>query len=634
MTTANDDNSVDAYYRQQIESLDAQIAEIGTKDRQLSRMRGIVFLVSLAFFLGGITGYGNILFVLAGLVFIGFVAVIGYHESVQRKRDLATTQRTLFEMQQNRIERNWASLPKETLQLSDAAQGLVADGSSPVLDQSVTADLDVFGAGSIWQLLNRAATPLGQKTMHDWLRNPASCDEIRLRQAAVKKLSADPEFCQRLFHSGQMLCEGHSNTIAFLEWAEGESWLGKRANVKWATRLLTAAMILLPVCLVMHWLPAGWAFVALGVVAVNVIVNMIWIGDVHNLYNRISAGKYDMLYYTELFRAVAELPDDTPKLAALKSQMQIGDVGFEEALGKLQRILKFTNGRKSGLLGLPWLCAQILWFWDFHVLGWLEQWQAQFGKNVRTWFEAVAELESLASLATLAHDNPAWQFPTVDEAESKVAAAGMGHALLPPTQCVLNDVELGPQGTFLMVTGSNMSGKSTLLRSIGVNALLAQAGGPVCAKSFRLPPVELATSMRVTDSLNSGVSYFMAELKRVKSIVDRARELDDTSKPRQLYLLDEILQGTNSAERHVAVTRILGHLLRTRAIGAVSTHDLELADSSEIKNDCQLVHLRETIEKTDAGDKMRFDYIVRPGVTPTTNALRLLEMVGLGEGHS
>lgn len=631
MHTANDTNSVDAYYRRQIESLDASIVEVATKDRQLSRLRGIAFLIALAFFLGWLTGYGIILLVLAALAFAGFVAVIGYHEHVHREKDVATTHRTLLQMQRDRIAREWESLPKETRQLSEAAQSLVAESPPSVLDESVVADLDVLGAGSVWQLLNRAATPLGQKTLHDWLRNPASCEEIRLRQAAVKKLKDDPEFCQRLSHNGQMLCEGHSNTLEFLRWAEGESWLGPRANVKWATRLLTAIMVLLPICLVMQWLPAGWFFVMFAVVAVNVIVNMIWIGDVHDLFNRISAGKYDMLYYTELFRAVAELPDDIPKLAVLKSKMQIGEVGFEEVLGKLQRVFRFTNGRKSGLLGVFWLVAQILWFWDFHVLVWLEEWQTQFGKSVRTWFEAVGELESLTSLATLSHDNPSWQFPTVDEAEPKVVAKEMGHALLAPAQCVLNDVELGPQGTFLMVTGSNMSGKSTLLRSIGVNALLGQAGGPVCAKTFRLPPVELATSMRVTDSLNSGVSYFMAELKRVKSIVDRARALDDNSRPRLLYLLDEILQGTNSAERHVAVTRILRHLLRTRAIGAVSTHDLELADSSEIKSDCQLVHLRETIEKTTSGDEMKFDYIVRPGVTPTTNALRLLEMVGLGE---
>ena len=247
---------------------------------------------------------------------------------------------------------------------------------------------------------------------------------------------------------------------------------------------------------------------------------------------------------------------------------------------------------------------------------------------------AVGQLEAISSLATLAHDHPDWALPVVAEADKPIVhAAGIGHPMLPDDVCVRNDVTIGPPGTFLLVTGSNMSGKSTLLRSLGVNIALAQAGGPVCAETFRLPPLKLATSMRISDSLSEGVSFFMAELKRLKQIVDQCREIESAREWTLMYLLDEILQGTNSAERHIAVSQVIKHLVRHRAIGAVSTHDLELASSPQIIDACQTVHFRETIDGQGAGREMKFDHRMRPGVTPTTNALKLLELVGLGEAE-
>ncbi len=176
-----------------------------------------------------------------------------------------------------------------------------------------------------------------------------------------------------------------------------------------------------------------------------------------------------------------------------------------------------------------------------------------------------------------------------------------------------------------------MSGKSTLLRAIGVNAVLAQAGAPVCAEQLSMPPVALATSMRVRDSLESGVSFYMAELMRLKEIVDLARDADPTKDRALLYLLDEILLGTNSKERHIAVVRVLRHLLHHGTIGAVSTHDLDLATSQRLAGACRCVHFRETLHDRHAERPMTFDYKLRPGVATTSNALKLLELVGLDD---
>jgi DNA mismatch repair ATPase MutS len=211
--------------------------------------------------------------------------------------------------------------------------------------------------------------------------------------------------------------------------------------------------------------------------------------------------------------------------------------------------------------------------------------------------------------------------------EDRFAARALGHPLIPEDRRVPNDVEIGPPGTVLLVTGSNMSGKSTLLRAIGINAVLAQAGGPVCAAALRMPPVELATSILVEDSLAGGVSFFMAELLRIRGVVEAADRTHAEGRI-LLYLLDEVLRGTNSSERQVAVRRVLLHLLRQGALGAVSSHDLELAEITELKAASRPVHFQETLHP-GGETAMTFDYTMRPGIATTTNALALMELVGL-----
>ena len=616
------------FYRTEIAEVDRHLDFVQRRDRQLSHARGWVFLLSFGLFLGWATGFGTWLLMSSIVVFSAFVAVLTYHEQVQRTLKREQTRRAILASQVARIGRDWESLGTETHQPRNVVAAKIQQ-SEFVLDEVVVSDLDLFGAGSLWSLVNQAITPWGQLTLHRWLRNPAAPEEVALRHAAVQWLVNRPKFCLDLYLNGRLLADLRDNNTEFVAWAEGPIWSRDHQVQIWIFRAFAVAITSVIVGLILGWLMPGWVLVAMGLFVANVVCNMLWIGNVHDRFNQISSGKYDLQYFIELFRAVDSLPDELPRLAQLKSKMTTGEVTFEMSLGKLRRILAFANGRKAGLLAVPWLVVQILWFWDFHVLLWLEQWQSRFGPHVRHWFEAVGELEAMASLATLSHDHPQWAFPTVDYGESKLSAKAMGHVLLPPDRCVTNDVQIGPRGSFLLVTGSNMSGKSTLLRAVGINTLLAMAGGPVCAAEFRLPPVEIATSMRVTDSLNSGVSFFMAELQRVKLIVDRAQQLHQSNAPCLLYLLDEILQGTNSAERHVAVTRILQHLLHTRALGAISTHDLELASATELQKYHQLVHLRETIEQTADGERMRFDYVLHDGVTPTTNALRLLDMVGL-----
>jgi DNA mismatch repair ATPase MutS len=322
---------------------------------------------------------------------------------------------------------------------------------------------------------------------------------------------------------------------------------------------------------------------------------------------------------------------DAKLLSDIRLTLSDSQQSAADAMIRLNRIMKWATLRTSGLFFLVYCIGQFLFMWDVHVLRWLESWKRRHAGDVAGWFSAIGSWESLSSLSQLAHDHPDWCWPELTRSDEPkmFVAERLGHPLIERQSRVANDVQLGPTGTVLLVTGSNMSGKSTLLRSMGINITLAQAGSAVCATSMQLPPVQIETSMRISDSLASGVSFFMAELKRLKEIVDLADQFSRDHSRTLLYLLDEILQGTNSTERHIAVQRVLKHLLAAEAIGAISTHDLDLANAEGIKQAMQPVHFRESFHDTPSGKEMTFDYKMRKGVATTTNALKLLELVGL-----
>jgi DNA mismatch repair ATPase MutS len=314
-----------------------------------------------------------------------------------------------------------------------------------------------------------------------------------------------------------------------------------------------------------------------------------------------------------------------PALDALQVRLGTGERGAPAMLRRLGRLAGMAIP-PSSVLYIP---IQALTMWDIHILAALERWKREGGDHARDWLEVLGEAEALAALAGLRFDNPAWVFPVIEPEGDAFRATLLGHPLLRDDGRVRNDVTVGPPGTFLLVTGSNMSGKSTLLRAIGVNAVLAQAGGPVCADVLALPPVELWTSARVQDSLERGVSFFLAELQRLKLIVDAATRARKRDGPRVMYLLDEILQGTNTVERSIAARRVIAYLVDQGAIGAVSTHDLALADDPRLAQSAETVHFTDTVGEGPHAPPMSFDYRLRPGVATTTNALRLMRLIGL-----
>ena len=600
-------------YRQRRSTFEAEEKRLARISFRYSLLRGALFF--------GFAGCLAVILVRAGSAFlpgwwigaaawlVAFFAVLPVHDRVIGAMRRAADLRTLNDEALDRLARSWDRLP--------IPQTSVAGTNGPL-----ARDLDLFGRASLFQLLGTVHTPPGKATLAGWLLQPAAPDVIAARQEVVAELAPEVDFRQQIEVRARPLDRIPPDTGQFLEWAEGEPWLLVRPALLWATRLLPIITIGLLVAAGISDLPLS---PGLFFVTVNLVLSYRLRERLEETLNRVSAREGELLRYAEAMEKAAGRPAKAEMLRRNAGLLSSEGVPAHRWMDLLHRRVVMSDARHSALLHFP---LQLLLLWDFHMVWLLELWQRAAGRRVRGWLAALGEVEALAALAGLSFDNPDWVFPVVAVAEDSIVARGLGHPLIAAEQRVANDIEVGPPGTFLLVTGSNMSGKSTMLRAVGINTVLALAGGPVCAAEMRLPPVEIATSILIEDSLAAGVSFFMAEVLRIQTVVAAADRSAGEGR-RLLYLLDEILRGTNSSERQVAVRRVVRHLLRHGAIGAISTHDLQLAEIEELRAVSRPVHFRETIHPGGEGPAMTFDYKMRPGVATTVNALKLMELVGL-----
>lgn len=529
-----------------------------------------------------------------------------------------------------RIDRDWDHLP-------------VSEVSAPDDRLVASRDLDLFGKASLCHLICHARTPWGLERIADWIARPADRDALDRRQDAVKELTPQIEYRERLEVAASFVESLGEQSARFAAWVKDrrdEHWL---VPATWFARFQTAAAIVAIVWFAFanESRPVP-GFILVALVLVNLIFSVAFLGRVHTLFAVVAEGADDVGRYRRLIEAAADITPMARDLVRLKERAAHGRRGIV-LLGRLTWLSKFQHLRFAVLFASPpvififllYLFVQFVLLWDFHVASALSVWRRRFGTVIDDALQAVGELEALSSLASIAYLHPDWSFVRLRSDDKRVLEAeAIGHPLLRPEHCVRNDVAVGPPGTVLIVTGSNMSGKSTLLRAIGTNVVLAQAGGPVCARSLVMPRLEVATVMRVTDSLEAGISLFMAELLGIRRVVDAADRLSPTGSDSHddrvlLFLLDEILLGTNNAERQMAAVGILEYLLTKNAIGAVSTHDLDLVKHPSIAEGCRNVYFRESFVGDGPSPRMVFDYLMRPGVAPTTNVPFLLKAVGL-----
>jgi hypothetical protein len=604
-------------YEQRVDRFAGICQELAGQSRRISHLRAIVFAALVAIGLV-IERRPGPLSIAAGLgLFALFVFLVVRHSRLRQREEWYRQLVAVNREGLHRLDRAWDELPRH----------------SPVRDVSshpYAADLDLFGRASLTQILGPVGSAIGAATLESWLLRRGDATDIPARQAAVRELAPLHDLREALAINGRRTRAVRQQDVdRFLRWAESGTWLTGRS---W----LVASSWLLPL--------ATWTLLILHIA--GVIGSALWLVPVlmtavlyfttGNAVRRLLDGAFGregmFAHYPELIRLITAASFTSALLQQEQARLRQEDEPADAQLGRLRRLMHLADLRLSSLHFPVYLVTA----WDVHILGKLERWQAAAGHDVRDWLNAVGEFEALAAIATLAHDQPDWTFPLIDPAgEQVLRATALGHPLLAEGVRVTNDVAVGPPGSFLLVTGSNMSGKSTLLRSIGINAVLAQAGAPVCAAAMSMPSLDVHTSIRVQDSLARGVSYFMAELERLKQIVDAAQEDAGDEGVTLLFLLDEILHGTNTAERRIAARRVIRFLVDAGAIGVVTTHDLELAEETVLAPAARLVHFRESFAD-DSGDAaaLTFDYQLREGIATSTNALVLMKLVGLPDEDS
>jgi len=591
------------------EKHERRLAELDAEARRLDQSIRSVGTSRLLAILAAATLWGGVIFSSRGtlanaaaagltLVFVGLVVV---HARMHRRAERLEAAIRYHRVALERLQGRFAHHPSRGDRFLEAGH-------------PYAEDLDVFGPKSLFQLLDFTFTKTGETKLASWLGVPSERVDILERQAAVRELADLDALREDLAAEGMLLDDEKPDSSRLVAWAEGAEASPFPASLGFLRWMLPATTIGLFVLARLDRLPdSAWLLTA----GVTLLFGMSRLPKVEPIAEAVSSRERALDRYRAIFDLVERADFRSPRLVALKAAFGDGEARTSRAIARLSSIVGLFDARRNEVF--RFFIGPVL-LWDWHCLAALERWRADHGTRVRQWLDALGEIEALVSLATYAADRPEHAFPILVD-EPSFEAKKLGHPLLPPDRCVRNDVRLDGPGTALLVTGSNMSGKSTLMRAIGINVVLAMAGAPVCAEALVVSSFELRTSMRIRDSLEEGISHFYAELlklKRVLAGLDQPRPL--------LFLLDEILHGTNSRERRIGARNVLRHLLERGAMGAISTHDLGLVDvGPDLDARVRKVHLAEQVHD----GQMSFDYRLRPGVVQSSNALRLMRMVGI-----
>jgi hypothetical protein len=532
--------------------------------------------------------------------------VVAHGRATERVEELDTAV-GFYDRGLQRIDGAWAGTGNQSTDLA-----------SP--DHPYAVDLDLFGKGSLFELLCTTHTGIGERRLANWLLEPASPHEVKKRQSAVEELEPNLTLRESVAVSG-----AGTPTVAADElsrWGEGKAVFGSpmARALRFVAVVLGTAMVLMLI---------AWRLDRVGPVGVvgAFAANLIFLGVVRKSTNRVLSGlskaSGELSVLVTLLRHLEQSAFESPKLEELRQQLVVDSITASVAVGRLRRLTSWVESRDNMLFGL----VSILLVLPVHFALSAEKWRARFGKGVRRWVDDAGELEALCALAAYAYEHPGDIFPELvqrgdeEEEECLLDARSIGHPLLDPRKCVTNDVTIDSPVRAWIVSGSNMSGKTTLLKAVGVNAVLAMAGGKVRAESFRIRPVQVGATIHIEGSLQAGRSRFYAEVRRLKQLMDLA-----SGDLTLLFLLDEVLHGTNSNDRRAGAIALLERFFEKSAFGLVTTHDLGVAEGAGKLGDRVLNH--HFIDHVEDG-KLSFDYKLRQGVVPRGNALQLMREVGL-----
>jgi len=558
----------------------------------------------------------SILWVLVPIAAFALLVVI--HERLLKELERRRRAARFFEKALLRLDGTWAGTGEAGERYNDAAH-------------PYAADLDLFGQGSLFELLCTARTRIGEDRLAQWLKAPAAAPVVRERHAAVDELRHRVDLREELAVVAEEARSG-VDPVQLAHWGEAPAALrqgGFRLRVRLHTVLGLAGFAALWVHLV-----NSANLIALPEIVDNLLRDLFLVALVINgwfLYRKsgvlgatvsaVEEAAHELGLLSEVLVRMEREKFSSPLLAGLRQSLDAKGEPPSRQLARLKRLVENLDSRDNVIVRVlePFI------LWTPHLALKVEDWRAQSGGAVRRWLHAAGEMEALCSLASHAFEHPDDPFPdfTPESAAANpwIDAEALGHPLLPEDRVVRNDIRIGGPLRVIVVSGSNMSGKSTMLRTVGVNVVLAQAGAPVRARRLTLSPLAVGASIRLTDSLQGGVSRFYAEILRLRQILDETAGALPV-----LFLIDEFLNGTNSHDRRIGAAALVRGLVQRGAVGLITTHDLALADiASELKESAANVHFEDQI----AEGQISFDYRMRPGVVQKSNAIELMRQVGL-----
>jgi len=527
-----------------------------------------------------------------------FIGIASYHSRILRDRELADRAVAFYDRGLARVEDRWAGSGEMGERFDDP-------------HHVYAGDLDLFGKGSLFQLLSTARTRMGEDTLAQWLLSPARVEHVRERHDAVSELQGQIDLREDVAVLGQDVGVG-VHPDALLKWAESPN-LMKPLWIRWLAAFLAA----LAVSAAVVWAVWDTATPLVLVVVIEAVVTYKLKKPLEEVLHGTEHAFRDLGLLSGVLARVEAHAFQAPRLQALRQELLSSGVPASQAIARLRTLVDRINSRHNVFVRI--VDAPLMY--SVQVAFAAERWRQAHGRALRLWMDAIGQMEALLALASYSYEHPSDSFPEFVDGPAVFEGEELGHPLVPAALCVRNDVRIRGEARVLLVSGSNMSGKSTLLRAVGTNTVLAMAGAPVRARRLRLTPLHVGASIRVNDSLQEGSSRFYAEITRLRQIFDFAGGDSPL-----LFLLDELLQGTNSKDRRIGAEGIVRALVSRGAIGLVSTHDLALTDiGGAVEGQLHNVHFQDEL----ANGRMTFDYKLREGIVTKSNGLELMRSIGL-----
>jgi hypothetical protein len=589
------------FYTEQISLLQHEQRKLIQKKNYFAwlRLGSIVAIIGALYFLWPL-GWSYIIPVLMLLLFI-FIQLI--YKDLANKDAIAHTA-TLLQINEAEIN----ALQHNYFQFDNGTQHTPKN-------HYYANDIDIFGHASLFQFLNRTVSEMGSAQLAQWLLQPATREDIMSRQEAVKEISHKKKWLQEL----QAL--GKENPIRIRTLERLQFWLYEPPvfslfkHWQWIRFILPAFSISITMGTIFGLLPLNAFYLTMFVMAMIALPQEKKINQLHNHLSKMVA---ELQTLSQSIKIIEQQPFTAPLLRKLQQQYKQEHTSTSEKINELKKILDRLDLRFNLVMVFP---LNLLLLWNLQQAMQLEKWKEENHTSVSKWFETLGIFETLLSFAVIHFNHPTWAFAQLKEDHFYIEAQDMGHPLIAESKRVNNFIKIEHKASIMLVTGSNMAGKSTYLRSTGINVVLAMAGCPVCAASFILTPVLLLSSMRIADNLEESTSTFYAELKKLKTIIDKVNNNEKV-----FILLDEILRGTNSLDRHTGSKAFIKQLIKQQAVAIIATHDTDLADL-QIDYPRNMFNYHFDVQVNN--EELYFDYLLKPGICTSMNASILMKKIGI-----